>query len=230
MSYYKGNQVQPPVPNDWTDPATQPDMNIRRRGWTLTTGRKFVLPDVVTPAEADPQAPQLKYLFDPILAADPTIVDLYLVYGWKGRAEGTMPPPVEALGVDPAAHLIGIAVTPGQLIKTPKAGRDIGWSGLEDAHAHSHAALVLYADEEQVFLKYSRQDGVNPGYIINLIDFCVDPQLLALYRSVGGDRTAFPILTAEQPVGRATNKPLVIGIRDTGTFMDARMRGWWFGM
>ena len=44
-----------------------------------------------------------------------------------------------------------------------------------------YEVLVLYAAEDRITLKYTRNDNVISGYTLHLEQVCVDPVLLALY-------------------------------------------------
>ena len=115
-----------------------------------------------------------------------------------------------------------MGVTPNELIYPPASGYDIG-SGYE--------VLVLYATEERITLKYTREDNVVLGYTIHVENICVEPSLLALYRSWNdAGRARLPALRAGQPMGRARSSEIGVVIRDTGQFWDPRSRNeWWQG-
>ena len=113
-----------------------------------------------------------------------------------------------------------MGVATGETLYLPDSGYDIG-SGYE--------ALVLYASEERITLKYTREDNVKEGYTIHVENVCVEPSLLALYRERNeAGRGDLPALRAGQPFGRARGAEIGVAIRDTGSFMDPRSRyDWW---
>jgi hypothetical protein len=115
-----------------------------------------------------------------------------------------------------------MGVTPGEVLHLPDSGYSIG-SGYE--------ALVLYATEDQLTLKYTREDHVVYGYTIHLENICVEPSLLALYQAWNdAGRGELPALRGSQPLGRARGGEIGVAIRDTGSFMDPRSRkDWWQG-
>jgi hypothetical protein len=63
-----------------------------------------------------------------------------------------------------------------------------------------------------------------------LANICVDPNLLALYRSSNGaGRGYLPALRNEEVLGTATGS-LLVAVRDRGVFLDPRSRkDWWRG-
>jgi hypothetical protein len=115
-----------------------------------------------------------------------------------------------------------MGVTPGEVIYFPESGYSIG-SG--------YMALVLYASEERITLKYTREDDVVEGYTIHVENICVEPRLLSLYREKNDQgRGRLPALGADQPIGRARGYEIGVATRDWGTFLDPRSRkDWWQG-
>jgi hypothetical protein len=113
-----------------------------------------------------------------------------------------------------------MATAPGEVLRLPDSGYSIG-SGYE--------ALVLYATEERITLKYTREDNVVWGYTIHVENVCVEPSLLALYRAWNdAGRAQLPALRGGQPFGRARGGEIRVAIRDNGTFMDPRSQGCWW--
>lgn len=121
---------------------------------------------------------------------------------------------------EPEVQLAGLPLSPGAVIETPRAGYDIG---------DGRAALVLYADDDTITLKYTRDDNVVHGYTIHLAGICVEPELLDLYRACNeAGRGELPALLPDQPLGRARGDEVYVAIRDTGSWMDPRSRkDWW---
>ena len=118
--------------------------------------------------------------------------------------------------------LAGFQVEPGETIHVPGAGYDIG---------RGNQVLVLYGDENRITLKYTGEDTVATGYAIHIEGVCVEPNLLALYQQMNGQgRRQLPALRAGQALGRARENEIRVAIRDTGRFMDPRVRkDWWRG-
>jgi hypothetical protein len=191
-------------------PDEQPDFNLALRGYEVTDA---YLGLVDYGGSGDPNAPQLYTLF-----ADqrvPAFATVYQVYDWDwgSNCRGD-------LLTNYDVTLAGMGVAPGEVLHLPDSGHSIG-SGYE--------ALVLYATEERITLKYTREDNVVWGYTIHVENVCVEPSLLALYRARNdAGRGELPALRGGQPFGRARGDEIGVAIRDTGTFMDPRSRrDWW---
>jgi hypothetical protein len=89
--------------------------------------------------------------------------------------------------------------------------------------------MVLFADDDTITLKYTRDDNVVHGYTVHLSGICVEPTLLALYRALNdAGRSSLPALRPDQPLGRARGDQVYAAVRDTGAWMDPRSRkDWW---
>lgn len=189
-----------------------PDLNLALRGYVPTDA---YLGLVDYGGGSDARAPQLAGLFADNRTA--TFSAVYQVYDWDWRCDcrGT-------LLTDPEVTLAGLATTPGETIHVPHSGYTIG-SGYE--------VLVLYAGTDRITLKYTNDDNVIRGYTLHMEGICVEPSLLALYRSLdSAGRGRLPALRAGQAVGRAQGDEIGVAIRDHGTFLDPRSRkDWWQG-
>lgn len=214
--------VVPPPPTD-RPAALHADLNLALRGYTPTTG---VLGLVDYGGTVDPGAPQLAGLFADNRTG--VFVRLQRVYGWDWacNCRGT---PLSS----PAVTLAELATTPGETVHVPASGYSIGTrNSVVEARANTgFEVLVLYAAEDRITLKYTRNDNVIHGYTLHLEHVCVDPALLALYRhwnSAG--RSRLPALHAGQAFARANGPAIGVAIRDSGTFLDPRSRkDWWQG-
>jgi hypothetical protein len=191
--------------------AEHADLNLALRGYELTSAYL----GLIDSGGGDPNAPQLYTLF-----ADERVPDIPAVYqvydwDWGGNCRGP-------LLTNPEVTLAGMDVTPGEVLHLPDSGYDIG---------QGYEALVLYATEERITLKYTREDNVVAGYTVHVEGVCVEPSLLALYNQWdAAGRGELPALRGGQPFGRARGDEIQVAIRDTGTFMDPRSRGcWWQG-
>lgn len=93
----------------------------------------------------------------------------------------------------------------------------------------NYEVLVLYASEQRITLKYTREDTAAQGYTIHVENVCVAPDLLSAYRSLNAaGRVQLPALKQGQAFGRAMNTEIGVVIRDTGAFMDPRSeKDWW---
>lgn len=201
-----------PVAGPATDrPAAEhPDINLAVRGYTPTTA---ALRLVEYGGDGDSLAPQLDALFGDRRV--PAFTSAFRVYKWdwncncRGEPNDSWP-----------VTLLGMRVAPGEVIRTPDSGYDIGGG---------HDALVLYAAPGRLTLKYTREDNVVSGYTVHLENVCVEPRLLSLYRSANAaGRDRLPALRGGQPLGRALGNEIKAAVRDTGTFLDPRSRkDWW---
>jgi len=205
-----GELQVPPPPAD--RPAEEHgDLNLALRGYEFTDAYKGL---VDYGGGTDPNAPQLPGLF----ADDrvPTFSDVYQVHNWNWECNCR-----GSLITRPEVTLAGMAVAPGETIHVPASGYDIG----------GYEVLVLYASEERITLKYTREDNVVYGYTLHVENVCVEPSLLALYQSWNDQgREYLPALRAGQAFGRARGDEVGVAIRDTGAFQDPRSRkDWWKG-
>lgn len=188
--------------------ATNEEYNLGYRGYAPTT---TPLQLVTLGPVHDPQAPQFPTLFSNERL--PNFAHAYQRYRWLNGQ------PVDTQS-NWGSTVLGLRVTPGEIIRTPDSGYDIG--GGQDA-------MVLYADSQRLTLKYTREDSVAVGYTVYLEDVCVDANLVALYQSLHANgRHALPALTGKQPLGRAINNQIKIAVRDSGHFLDPRScNDWW---
>lgn len=202
----------PPVAPYGGDASTQPDMNLAVRGWEPTTA---YLGLVDYAGSIDPAAPQFPSLFANNRTA--TFRSAYKVYRWDWTCNCR-----GGLITKWDVTLAGLATTPGEIIRLPVAGYDIGGGS---------GALVIYAEPQRLTLKYTRDDNVVEGYTVHLEKVCVDANLLALYRQLNAaGRTELPALWPGQPLGRAAGNEIGVAVRDTGSLLDPRSRkDWWQG-
>ena len=191
------------------------DLNLALRGY-IATSATLALIDLG--GGSDPGAPQLPGLFQnnrtPIFSSAHRVYDWNWTCNCRGSALTTWD-----------VTLIKMATTPGEIIRVPASGYDIGTmpSGYEVA--------ALYASATRLTLKYTRNDNVVLGYTLHIEDVCVEPGLLNLYNTMNAaGRASLPALFAGQGVGRAMRNSIGVAIRDSGTFLDPRSRkDWWIG-
>lgn len=196
-------------------PASQhPDLNLALRGYRLTPGDPYK-GFIIYGGETD-NAPRLSDLFADHRA--PVFSDLYQVYQWDGHYPGSFWPLT-----DPEVTLAGLASTLGEVLHTP------GMFAAHEIYGGGYQAMVLYATEDRLTLKYTREDNVVQGYTLHLEGICVEPSLLALYRqNDASGRGHLPGLRERQPVGRARGAEVKLAIRDVGSLMDPRSyKDWW---
>ncbi|MEZ4726134.1 MAG: hypothetical protein R3E79_03255 [Caldilineaceae bacterium] len=197
-------------------PATNPDLNLMIRSYLATTNTLGLL-DV--DGNTDPDAPQLAGLFTPPRL--PTFTAVYQVYDWNWScgADGCRGGPISF----PAVTLLEMAVTPGEPLFIPTRNQQI--------FAGGYKVLVLYAEETRITLTYTREDTPARGYLVHLEEIQVDPALLTLYREKdAAGRAELPALHNNERFATAGGNTLKVSIRDTGSFMDPRVRkNWWVG-
>nr|MBC7245044.1 hypothetical protein [Chloroflexota bacterium] len=205
---YTTLSAYPPGPH--LPAEVHPDFNLAIQGYVPTDAHKGL---VEYDGQADPAAPQFAGLFaEPRLPLFRLTCQVYL-WDWVQMRRGL---PI----TNPPVTLLFLETTPGETLHVPDSGYTIG-SGCE--------VLVLYASEERITLKYTREDNVVYGYTLHVEGVCVDPALLALYRACNeAGRSQLPALRPRQAFGRARNNQVGIAIRDCGTFLDPRSRkDWW---
>ena len=188
------------------------DINLALRGFSKTDSTLGLI-DMGGPT--DSRAPQLARLFADYRTGVFTNVYRVNHWDWGSNARGG---PIEDFKVT----LAGLKVEPGEPIHIPDAGYDIG---------QGYQILVLYASKERITLKYTGEDTVATGYAIHVEGICAEPSLLTLYERMNREgRRHLPALRAGQAFGRAIGNEIKVAIRDTGRFMDPRVRkDWWAG-
>ncbi len=204
------------IPN-WVEPERlaelHGDLNLALRGYSSTIAYLGLI-DVGGPE--DKNAPQLAGLF--AVPHAPTFTTAYRVNNWDWDCDCRGDPIT-----DPEVTLADLAASPTETVHVPPSGYEIG-GGYE--------VLVLYASAERLTLKYTSEDNVIWGYTLHLENICVDPNLLALYQTLdSAGRHALPALRAGQALGRVRASGTIgVAIRDSGAFMDPRVRkDWWLG-
>jgi hypothetical protein len=191
--------------------AGDPNYNLGLRGYAPTTA---ALKLVELGPVHDPNAPQFATMF-----ADertPTFSSAHQRYRWDAGCNC----PVDTYSPWDTT-VLGMAVAPGETIRVPDSGHDIG--GGRDV-------MVLFAEATRITFHIGREDDLF-GYVMHIEDVCIEPDLLALYQaSNAAGRHELPALTGRQPFGRALGNEIKIAVRDTGHFLDPRSRNdWWQG-
>jgi hypothetical protein len=189
------------------------DLNLSLRGASPITA---YLGLVEYGGATDADAPQLRTMFTDHRI--PAFSSTHRVYDWNWAcgADGCRGAPISS----PPVTLLGMATAAGERLMLPGRSAQIG---------PGYVGLVLYAEERRITIKYTREDNVKYGYTVHVENVCVDPALLALYRSANAaGRASLPALAAGQPIGTAASKEIHMAVRDTGSFLDPRSRkDWW---
>ena len=195
-----------PTPNA----ATQPDINIKLRGWEPTGG---TLGFVQYNGPTDLKAPRLNTIYPD--GHIPAFLKNYQVNEWNWQTMMANGPITSS-----PVSMTDFATTAGEVLTVPKSGYEIA-PGLE--------VHVLYTDADSIVLKYTGEDNVIYGYTLHVFGICAEPSLTARYASDNAaGRQKLPALAANQPFGRARGSAISVVIRDTGSFMDPRsQKDWW---
>ena len=190
------------------------DLNLALRGY-VPADAALNLVDINGPTDGD--APQLSG----VLGRLPTFGRAFRARDWNWACGGAGCRGDELANVE--VSLVALDSTPGEAVYVPSRGAEIYGGGF--------VALVLYADASRLTVVYTREDSVANGYAVHLEDFCVDPNLLALYQSNNWEgRGTLPAVRNGETVGTARYNQLIVGVRDRGIFTDPRSRkDWWRG-
>jgi len=197
-------------------PQDDPEVNLSRRGWKPVDQPRQL---VRICGETDRDAPQLDRLFGD--DRPPRFTSTHVVFTHDGPTGGRTeryPWPV---------HLAGLAASPGEVVELPWRRPDI-----DSGTVH---ALLLYADDDSLTFKYTRDDAIRAedrnGYAVHLEGVCPGPELLSAYQRLRAGfaaRAALPAIASDQPIGRAIGSEVLVTVRDTGSFMDPRSgKDWW---
>ena len=125
------------------------------RGFQPTNSTKGLI-DMSGPT--DSRAPQLNTLFGDKRTPQFSAVYRANNWDWGSNSRGSAISDFEVT-------VAGLAVAPGEIIRVPRAGYEIG---------QGYAAIVLYASRERITLKYTGEDSVVSGYAIHVDGVCVD--------------------------------------------------------
>jgi hypothetical protein len=204
------------------------DKNLALRSYSPTDPP---LRELVDYGSGDPkQPPQFATLFQPYRV--PPLIGFYRVHHWNwapSPATGTRGDPI----TDYPATALRLGTAPGEVLHVPESGYNIGGDPKMEV-------LVLFADEDSIALRYTREDSsAPPGYTLHVDNICTDPNLLALYNALddypdgpryrySNDSYNLPNLPAGKPFGTARGGEIVVAIADTGAFQDPRScNDWW---
>lgn len=193
-----------------TAPHLPANVNLSVRGFTATN----VFAGLVDiDGQFDPAVPQMYRLFTD--SRTPTFVSVYQLYQWDDACNCR-----GALIDYPDVTMAGLASNPGEVLRVPESGYNIG-DGFQ--------VLVVYADAERIVFTYGREDSPIRGYAVYLEGISVEPNLIALYQQADrAGRGALPALRAGQGLARARGSEIKFAMRDAGAFLDPRSRkDWW---
>lgn len=232
QNYSQGPAAQFDEDNPVRPAWNHADKNIELRSYTPNTD-PGLRRELINYGSNDPtQPPQFATLFNPVQV--PPLTGFYQIHQWNW-APSPNPGTRGGPKTSPPVTALGLATTPGQVIRVPRSGYDIG-GGME--------VIVIFADEDSVALRYTREDSSGAaGYTVHIDQICTDANLLALYNDLDdphGPRYVFvppanrpylynlPQLPAGQRLGTARGQEVVVAIVDSGAFMDPRScNEWW---
>lgn len=236
-TYVQGAVFQYDLDNPVRPAEENADKNIEYRGFGWANQQLTHLKNYGHSSDSA-LPPQIATLFRPIHV--PRFVTEYQVNDWQwfdspdpGGSTGDTVPFQDV-------SMLGLRTRPGMALHSPTHSRALG------APFGKGGAVVLYANEDSITLKFTREDSVARGYTLHITGICTDPNLLALYRSLdNADRNStgpgsgntprdlipdynLPGLTQGQVFGVAGSREIQVAIRDEGTFLDPRSRNdWW---
>ena len=186
------------------------DLNLALRGYSPIDVATSLF-DKDGPVDDDP--PQLAGIFADYRA--PAFGQAYRVndWNWSCGGSGCRLGPLDHV----AATLVTLAAGAGEALGIPHRRAQIYGGG--------YKALVLYAEPTRITLGYTRDDSVANGYTVHLEGICVDPNLVALYRSSNAAGRGFlPALREDEVLGTTPNGSVLVAVRDRGVFFDPRSR------
>jgi len=230
--YSSGTAYQFDLDNPVRPAYNHADKNLALRGYVVNheSGLKRGLIDY---GSDDPnQPPQFASIFQPNRV--PGFKEFYQVRNWNWASSpnpGSRGAPI----ISPKVTAMGLGTTPGETLHVPRSAYDIG-GGME--------VVVLFADEDSVALRYTREDSSgSAGYTVHVDGICTDLNLLSLYNILdnpSGPRYDYkapsqrpygyplPNLKAGQVFGYAPGDEIVVAIVDSGAFLDPRScNEWW---
>ncbi|MEM7126194.1 MAG: hypothetical protein AAF702_07695 [Chloroflexota bacterium] len=190
------------------------DLNLALRGYEPTDKSL----DLVFLGAVGEDPPQMSGLF-----ADqrlPVLTAAYQVRDWDWGC-GDHGCPKDEFVDSAEVTAVAVATNPGEIVNFPSTESEIIGGG--------YIAAVLYAAPSRLTLGYTRDGSVAGGYTVHLENFCVDPNLMTLYRASNATgRTQLPGLLKGESVGVAGSTEMIVAIRIRGSFMDPRSEGdWW---
>jgi hypothetical protein len=197
--------------------AGSPDLNMNVRGW-VPVAEYLGFVQYPYPPEAPPDTLHPLLLSNIAGSTVESFVHTYQANDWDwlgcncAAPRSSSPYPVT---------MLGLRTTPGQALRIASRNQPVNSRG--------HTAMVLYADAGQIALKYTWEDRVDNGYLVHLVNLCVDPNLVALYQSLeAAGRHRLPAVANLSVIGTALGGEVDVIVRDSGSFLDPRSRqDWW---
>jgi hypothetical protein len=197
--------------------AGSPDLNMNVRGWyPVNEFLGFVR--YPYPPDEPPDTQHPLHLSNIAGSTVSSFVSTYQANDWDwlgcncGVPRSPSPYPVT---------MLGLRTTPGQALRIASRNLPVDPAGFK--------AVVLYADAGQLALKYTAEDRVDNGYLVHLVNLCVDPNLVEWYQRLdAAGRRWLPAVFDDSVIGVAQGSEVDVIVRDSGSFLDPRSRqDWW---
>jgi len=206
-------------------PENNPDYRLTLLGYYPVDKYKGIID--LGPSNDPEIPPQFTTLFEG--QPTPPILNTYQANGWDWDHHQPIPTPWD----NPEVSVIGLQTSPRTIVRVPDGSRRIG----DECGDGGCDALVIYASQQEIALKYTRDDRIfylppgNAGYTVYITGICVEPTLLTLYQQLdAAGRSDLPAVRGGQPIGRAWGGEIAVAIRDNGAFLDPRgCDGFWKG-
>ncbi len=206
-------------------PENNPDYRLTLLGYNPVDKYKGIMD--LGPSNDPATPPQFTTLFED--QPTPPILNTYQANGWDWDTHQ----PTTTTWTNPEVSVIGLQTSPKTIVRVPDGSRSVG----DECGNGGCDALVIYASQQEIALKYTRDDRIsyplpeNAGYTVYITGICVEPSLLALYQQKNAEgRAELPAVRGGQPIGRAWGGEIAVAIRDNGAFLDPRgCDGFWKG-
>ncbi len=199
-----GPSCGPSDPTNPADPKAHPDINIKLRGFKAEDGSAQKLVDYrgSFTLDVDPKSPNVNELFSG--GSYHPIINSYRVGDWDGTTWAQ----------DDWLNATAFEVKPNENIYVPDSGYEIGCG---------YEVMVLYADENSIFIKYTLEDNAIAGYGIHILGISPTQKIRTLYEQMNkAGRKNLPALKAGELLGTAIDPAILVVYRDTGAFLDPR--------
>jgi hypothetical protein len=197
--------------------ALSPDLNLNVRGW-VPVDEYLGFVSYPYPPEEPPDTLHPLQLSNIADSTSASFMQTYQVNDWDWA--GCRCPVPRSSSPYPVT-MLGLRTAPGQALRIASRNVPVDPAG--------YAAIVLYADARQIAVKYTGEDRVDNGYLLHLVNLCVDPNLVALYQRLdAAGRRTLPVVTNLSAIGVALGYEVDVIVRDSGSFLDPRSRqDWW---
>jgi hypothetical protein len=153
-----------------TGASRSPDLNMNVRGW-YPVAELLGFVQYPYPPDAPPDTEHPLHLSNIAGSTAASFVRTYQVNDWDWLGCNC---PVSRNPSPYPVTMLGLRTIPSQPLHIASRDRPVDPRG--------YTAMVLYAEPGQIALKYTWDDRVDDGYLVHLVNLCVDPNLVALYQ------------------------------------------------